>query len=95
MVEVKLDSIKNAADIRKAYAEKKKDKVDLGRIFIANSVTLATRVRVNILKAIARKLSNKDTSAHAVPFISRPEVDQTSEDSVGLTCIHHKIVSTV
>jgi hypothetical protein len=72
MVEVKLDSVKNASDVRKAYAEKKKEKVDLGRIFIANSVTLATRVRVNILKAIARKLSNKDTSAHAVPFISRP-----------------------
>ena len=72
MVEVKIDSVKNAADIRKAFAEKKKEKADLGRVFIANSVSLATRVRVDILKAIARKISNKDTSAHAVPFISRP-----------------------
>jgi hypothetical protein len=72
MVEVKIDSVKNAADIRKAFAEKKKEKADLGRIFIANSVSLATRVRVDILKAIARKISNKDTSAHTVPFISRP-----------------------
>jgi hypothetical protein len=81
MVEVKLDSVKSAADIRKAFAEKKKDKADLGRIFIANSVTLATRVRVDILKAISRKLTNKDSSAHAVPFISRPVMHVRSTDT--------------
>ncbi len=73
LVEVKLDSPANAGMIRKAFAEKKKDPAaDLGRIFIANCVNLATRVRVDILKAIARKLSNKNVSAHVVPFISRP-----------------------
>jgi hypothetical protein len=81
MVEVKLDSIKGAADIRKAFAEKKKDKADLGRIFIANSVSLATRVRVDILKAISRKLTNKDSSAHAVPLISRPVMHVRSTDT--------------
>ena len=73
LVEVKLDSTANAALIRRAFADKKKEAgVDLGRIFIANCVNLATRVRVDILKSIARKISNKDVSAHVVPFISRP-----------------------
>jgi hypothetical protein len=73
LVEVKLDSTANAALIRRAFADKKKEAgVDLGRIFIANCVNLATRVRVDILKSIARKVSNKDVSAHVVPFISRP-----------------------
>jgi hypothetical protein len=72
LIEVKLDSVDNATKIRKAFAEKKKLNVDLGRIFVSNCVGLSTRVRVDILKAIARKISNKDTSAHVVAFISRP-----------------------
>jgi hypothetical protein len=72
LIEVKLDSTENAAKIRKAFAEKKKAKVDLGRIFISNSVGLSTRVRVDILKAIARKISNSLITAHVVAFISRP-----------------------
>ena len=72
MVEVKLDSVLHAATIRKTFAEKKKEGKDLGRIFVANCVNPATRVRVDILKAIARKISNKDTAAHAVPFVSKP-----------------------
>jgi hypothetical protein len=55
MVEVKLDSAISAGSIRKAFAEKKKAGNDLGRTFISNSVNLATRVRVDILKALARK----------------------------------------
>jgi hypothetical protein len=50
MVEVKLDSVTSANSIRKAFAEKRKADVNaFGRLFIANSVNLATRVRVDIL----------------------------------------------
>ena len=41
------------------YAEKKMNKADLGKLFVANCVTLATRVRTDILRAIATKNSNK------------------------------------
>jgi hypothetical protein len=57
LVEVKIDTKENAAAIRKAFAEKKKAGADLGRIFVSNSVNLATRVRVDVLKALARKIS--------------------------------------
>ena len=71
LMEVKLDSVENAAKIRKAFSAKKRENTDLGRIFISNSVGLSTRVRVNILKAIARKISGPSFSAHVVAFISR------------------------
>ena len=55
MVEVKIDSFEAAIRVRKMFAQKKKDKIDLGRLHVANSVTLATRVRADILKAIAKQ----------------------------------------
>jgi hypothetical protein len=67
-----LDTKENAAALRKAFAEKKKSGLDLGRIFVSNSVNLATRVRVDILKALAKKVSDTSVSAHAVPFVSKP-----------------------
>ncbi len=82
MVEVKLDSAINANIIRKAFAEKRKaEGTDVGRLFIANSVNLATRVRVDILKALARKITDKDLTAHTVPFVSRPVIHVRSTDS--------------
>jgi len=72
MIEVKLESVESSVAIRKAFAEKKKEKVDLGRIFIANCVGLTTRIRVDILKAMAKKISNNSISAHVVAFASRP-----------------------
>jgi len=72
MIEVKLNSVESAANIRKAFTEKRKAKADLGRIFIANSVGLSTRIRVDILKALARKVSNNSVMAHVVAFVLRP-----------------------
>jgi len=72
MIEVKLDSVESSANVRKAFAEKRKMKADLGKIFIANSVGLTTRIRVDILKALARKVSNMSVSAHVLAFVSRP-----------------------
>lgn len=80
LIEVKLDSVENAAKIRKAFSVKKREKVDLGRIFVANSVGLSTRVRVDILKAIAKAISGPSFSAHVVAFISRPVMHVKSPD---------------
>jgi hypothetical protein len=75
MMEVKLDSNENAASIRKAFAEKRAKKVlpeSWSNLFITNSVNLATRIRIDILKAIARKVTNKKELAYVSGFISRP-----------------------
>jgi len=75
MMEVKLDSNENAAMIRKAFAEKRSKKElpdSWSNLFITNSVNLATRIRIDILKAIARKVTNKKELAYVSGFISRP-----------------------
>jgi hypothetical protein len=74
MVEVKLGSTECATNIRKAFADKRKegDGKSLGRLYVANSVTLSTRVRIDVLKAIARKISTGTDAAHVAAFSSRP-----------------------
>jgi len=75
MIEVKLDKPEHALAIRKAFALKRKSKSlpsDLESLFITNCVNLATRVRIDILKAIARKVSNDKDLAYVSGFISRP-----------------------
>ena len=75
MLEVKLDKIEHAVSIRKAFAEKrKKEKLTgcLERIFISNSINVGTRVRIEILKAIAKRISNAHELAYVASFISRP-----------------------
>jgi hypothetical protein len=73
MVEVRMDSKETAKRIRASYANKKKNSVDLGRLFVANCVTLATRVRADILRAIANKLNKKGgVEMYVTPFSSRP-----------------------
>jgi hypothetical protein len=75
MIEVKMENSDQAFSIRKAFADKKKSKSlgpDLDLLFIANCVSLATRVRVDVMKAIARKVSNKDDLAYVAGFSFRP-----------------------
>jgi len=74
MVEAKLASVEAATAVRKSFAEKRKenDGKALGKLYIANSVSLSTRVRVDIMKAIAKKVSNDKESAHVAAYSSRP-----------------------
>jgi hypothetical protein len=74
MVEVKLGSIETASNIRKAFADKRKegDGKSLGRLYVANSVTLSTRVRIDVMKSIAKKISVGNESAYVAAFSSRP-----------------------
>jgi len=75
MVEAKLDKTELAVAMRKAFAEKKKKNLltpEQANLFMSNSVNLATRIRVDIMKAIARKISNKDEIAYVAGFTSRP-----------------------
>ena len=54
LAEVRMDDVELAGRLRKQFATKKKAGTDFGRTYIANSVTLGTRVRIEILKAIAK-----------------------------------------
>ena len=74
MVEVKMESVEVATSVRKAFAEKRKedDGKAMGRLYVANSVSLSTRVRIEILKSIAKKVSNTNESAHVASYSSRP-----------------------
>jgi uncharacterized membrane protein YgcG len=74
-VEVKLDKVEHAIAIRKAFAMAKKNgelKGQLEKVFIANSVNPPTRVRIEIMKAIAKKISTARDQAYVVGFIPRP-----------------------
>jgi hypothetical protein len=77
MVEVKMDKVEHAVEIRKAFAvRRKKEKMTgcLEKIFISNSINVGTRVRIEILKAIAKKMTNEHEFAYVVSFISRPVI---------------------
>jgi hypothetical protein len=74
MVEARLNSVEVASGIRKAYAEKRKegDGNNLGKLYMSNAVTLSTRVRIDILKAIGKKVTNAKDSAYVAAYSSRP-----------------------
>jgi hypothetical protein len=75
MIEVKIDSVSNAVAIRRAFAAKRKDKslsAELETLFVTNCVNLATRVRIDVLKSLARKVTNGKDLAYVSGFISRP-----------------------
>jgi hypothetical protein len=74
MVEVRLNSAEVAGAVHKAFAEKRKegDGKTLGRLFMSNSVTLSTRVRVDIMKAISKKITGAKESAYVASYSSRP-----------------------
>ena len=88
MVEVRMENKEMARRIRSRYAEKRKNKEDLGNLFVANCVTLATRVRTDILRAIATKNSKKGSlELYVAPFSSRPvlHVKDISKSPYALT----------
>jgi hypothetical protein len=73
MAEVKLDSRESAFKIRNTFVTKKKGGEDFGRVHIANSVCLATRVRVNILRAIAKQFGGEGgEEMYVTAYSSRP-----------------------
>jgi hypothetical protein len=80
LVEVRLDSRELATKIRKQFAAKKRE-IDFGRVFVANSVTLGTRIRVDILKAIAGQYSSDKESMSVSAFVSRPVLHIRSKES--------------
>lgn len=85
MVEVKLESRETALKIRKAFVAKKRSGHDFGRLHLANSVTLATRIRSDVMRAISAQFSVEGKLDMFVStYSSRPvlHVKETYQDQV-------------
>ena len=61
-----------AVNLRHEYGKQRKAGKLEGRVFIANCVTLGTRVRMEVLKAICKKCSNPTEDMFVHGFTSRP-----------------------
>jgi hypothetical protein len=73
MVDVRFDSRVAAIAIRKSFVIEMKGGMQFSRLHIANSLTLATRVRVDILKAIVNQFSFKGKKEmYLVAYNSHP-----------------------
>ena len=86
MFEVRMKEKDLAGKIRKEFSARMRDKARLqadhyGRLFVANSVTLATRVRSDILKVIAQRCANDNEDFFVIGFTSRPVLSIRRKDS--------------
>ena len=82
VVEVRFDSVSGAATFRKAAAALAKAKIlqDFASLFFSNSITQATRVRIEVMRAIAKKLTTTSETAFVQGFISRPVMRYVAKD---------------
>jgi hypothetical protein len=72
LAEVRMKSREQAVRIRKTFAQKKKSGKDYGKIYLSNCVTLATRVRIEILRAMAKKFDSDREKMFVMGYYSRP-----------------------
>jgi len=73
LIEARFDSVSGASSFRREGVQlAKAEHSEFLPLFFANAVTQATRVRIEILKALAKKLSSTSETAFVQGFISRP-----------------------
>ena len=63
---------KMALKVRCEFAAKKKGGQDFGRLAVFNSLTLGTRVRIEVLWAIVKKCCNEKEIAMVQSYVSSP-----------------------
>ncbi len=80
LAEVKMRTREAAVAIRRQFAAKKKEGCNFGRVFLTNSVTLATRVRIDILRAMAKQCIREDETAYVNAYTSRPILTLKKKD---------------
>jgi hypothetical protein len=86
-IEVRFDSTSGAFAFRKSAASFAKTlHPDFNTLFISNSVTQATRVRIEIMKAIAKKLTTTTEEAFVQGFSSRPMLRYLVRESCESFC---------
>jgi len=80
-IEGKMRDTSTSSAFRIAAAKLAKDESpNFKGLFVANSVTLATRVRIEIMRAIADLLRNATVQAYVQPFSSRPVLHLKMKD---------------
>ena len=72
MCEVKFKESDWAGKVRREFGKQRKEGKVEGRVFVANCVTQATRVRLEILRAIAKKCATSNEDMLVMGFTSRP-----------------------
>ena len=73
LVEAKIDTMSGAQLFRREGVKLAKDEhAEFASLFFSNSVTQATRVRIEVLKALSKKLTTTTELAYVQGFISRP-----------------------
>lgn len=91
LIEARLDSFSGAGHLRREGVRlAKADHSEFSSLFFSNSVTQATRVRIDIMKAIAKKLTAGSDVAYVQGFLSRPvlqyrvkEGESSRSDGIG------------
>ena len=81
LAEVRMNSKETAIRLRRTFAQKKKSGQDFGRIYISNCVTLATRVRIEIMKAMANKFRSEREDLFVMGYASRPVLHVKPKES--------------
>lgn len=74
-LEFRLESAEQAREIRKIFAVERaarRIKPELANLQVMTMVTLATRIRMDIMKAIAKRIETNEESAYVPNFLSRP-----------------------
>lgn len=91
LVEARFDTASGAQQFRREGVRlAKANHAEFDNLFFANSVTQSTRVRIEVLKALAKRLTTEEETAFVQGFISRPllqyrvqEGASSSADGVG------------
>ena len=81
--EVKFKETDWAGKVRREFGKQRKEGRAEGRIFVANCVTQATRVRLEILRAIAKKNWSANEDMLVMGFTSRPILQIRRKDGSG------------
>ena len=87
VVEAKFDSLAGAFAFRRAAAALAKAKSpQFAALFFSNSVTQATRVRIEIMRSIAKKLTTASETAYVQGFISKPALHYVVKEGMPSHC---------
>ncbi len=73
LVEARFETVPGAQTFRReGVSLAKAEHAEFCNLFFSNAVTQATRVRIEVLKALSKKLSTPTEAAYVLGFISRP-----------------------
>ena len=86
LVEVRFDTVSGAQLFRREGVKlAKAEQPEFTALFFSNSVTQSTRVRIEVMKALSKKLTTASESSYVQGFISRPVLQYHAKEGVRST----------